>query len=307
MTPNEILDKLISGQVKLSQAMHLARIMLLQKGNPDMVEWLTNECNGYNGKLSLPDYRKIPCQIYAESQAPYIGTRVEPVNARELDESCIKTSGASLYTMYLVQGIESIETLSEDGKKGIVTMTFSDKIEKMFMSALSPNGTCVSRVYQQASASYIPHVIASVKNEFINRLLNLTQDKEMTVTTIPLSTTIQSKLSIYADVKMLYNKAIHGFNLGLDYRHAMDDLRLALEILLKQALGNEKSLENQCEPLCAYLGTKGISSEIIGNVKANLIAISKYFNEHEKHKDNIKVNEIDYIVTAVNNIMNILI
>ena len=287
--------------------MQLARIMLLQKGNPDMVEWLTNECNGYNGKLSLPDYRKIPCQIYAESQAPYIGTRVEPVHARELDESCIKTSGASLYTMYLVQGIESIEALSEEGNKGVVTMTFPDGIEKMFMSALSTDGTCVSRVYQQASASYIPHVVASAKNEFISRLLDLTQDKEMTVTSIPLSLAIQSKLSIYADVKILYNKAIHGFDMGVDYRHAMDDLRLALETLIKRVLGNDKSLENQYEPLCAYLGTKGISSEIVGNVKTNLTAISKYFNEHEKHKDNIKVNEIDYIVTAVNNIMNILL
>ena len=307
MTANEILDKLVSGQIKLSQAMQLTRIMLSQDGDDEMVEWVTNECNGYNGKLSVPAYRQIPCQIYAKTQVPYIGTREKLVNARELDESCIKHSGASLYTMYLMQGIESIEAVSEKGSKGVISMAFPEEIEKMFISALSTNGKYVSNIYQQASASYIPHVIASVKNELINKLISLTKHKAINVTAHPLSLTIQSGLSQYPDVKKLYDKAIEGFDNGTDYRHALDDLRLSLETLLKRVLGNDKSMENQSDVLCEYLGKEGISSEIIGNVKVNLTTVSRYFNEHEKHKDNVKLNEIDYIVTAVNNIMNILL
>lgn len=116
-----------------------------------------------------------------------------------------------------------------------------------------------------------------------------------------------SKLTSYAEAKALYDKALFGIYMGADYRHALDDLRLALETLLKRVLGNEKSMENQGDALGAYLGAKGISSEIVGNVKVNLTAVSRYFNEHEKHKDNVKANEIDYIVVAVNNIVNILL
>lgn len=117
----------------------------------------------------------------------------------------------------------------------------------------------------------------------------------------------QSQLTSYAEAKALYDKALLGIYIGADYRHALDDLRLALETLLKRVLGNEKSIENQGDTLGAYLGAKGVSSEIIGNVRVNLTAVSRYFNEHEKHKDNVKAHEIDYIVVAVNNIVNILL
>lgn len=200
-----------------------------------------------------------------------------------------------------------MDTISKESRNGVVKMALPDEIEQMFISACSANGTHVLSVYQQASASYMPHVVASIKNEFMKRLLNLPYNKEITVTTIPLNSIIQSKLSVYPDVRKFYEKAMNGFDKGVDCRHAMDDLRLSLETLLKSVLENDKSLENQCESLCAYLGAKGISSEIVGNVRVNLTAISRYFNEHEKHKDNVKLNEMDYIVTAVNNIMSILL
>ena len=129
----------------------------------------------------------------------------------------------------------------------------------------------------------------------------------LSVTTRPQCATIQTSLSPYQEAKQLYDKAIEGINVGRDYRHALDDLRLALETLLKNVLGNEKSLENQQDAIASYLGRKGVSNEIVGNVRVNLSGIARYFNEHEKHKNDIRTNEIDYIVTQANNIINIIL
>lgn len=104
----------------------------------------------------------------------------------------------------------------------------------------------------------------------------------------------------------LYEKAIDGFQKKQDYRHAMDDLRLSLELLLKDVLSNEKSLENQEKDLKAYLGRGGISSEIIAGITEEMKALGSYFNEHEKHKDDIKINEIDCVVDWVSHIMHVV-
>lgn len=104
----------------------------------------------------------------------------------------------------------------------------------------------------------------------------------------------------------LYKKAIDGFQKQQDYRHAMDDLRLSLELLLKDVLSNEKSLEKQDKFLNAHLGRGGISTEIIAGITEEMKALGSYFNEHEKHKDDIKINEIDCVVDWVSHIMHVV-
>lgn len=104
----------------------------------------------------------------------------------------------------------------------------------------------------------------------------------------------------------LYKKAIDGFQKQQDYRHAMDDLRLSLELLLKDVLSNEKSLEKQDKFLSAYLGRGRISTEIIAGITDEMKALGRYFNEHEKHKDDIKIDDIDCVVHWVSNIIHVV-
>lgn len=104
----------------------------------------------------------------------------------------------------------------------------------------------------------------------------------------------------------LYKKAIDGFQKQRDYRHAMDDLRLSLELLLRDVLSNEKSLEKQGKFLNAYLGKGGISSEIIAGITEEMKALGRYFNEHEKQKDDINISDIDCVVHWVSNIIHVV-
>lgn len=124
-------------------------------------------------------------------------------------------------------------------------------------------------------------------------------------TTLPQCEETKTKISQYDTVKKLYNKAIDGINAGTDYRHALDDLRLAIEIYLKELLQNDKSLENQIGEIGPFLGAHNVSTEIIGNIKESIKAITRYFNQHEKHNDNVKTNEIDYIVCLANSVFSI--
>lgn len=117
---------------------------------------------------------------------------------------------------------------------------------------------------------------------------------------------VAEELSSHTQSLELYKKAIDGFQKQQDYRHAMDDLRLSLELLLKEILSNDKSLENQEKDLNAYLGRGGISKEIIVGITGEMKALGRYFNEHEKHKDDIKIDDINCVVHGVSNIMHIV-
>lgn len=120
-------------------------------------------------------------------------------------------------------------------------------------------------------------------------------------------TNVEHELTAYQPALDLYKKAISGLQGQQDYRHAMDDLRLSLELLLKEVLSNNKSIENQEKELCHFLGRKGISPKIIAIVKNDLQAIMRYFNEHIKHNDNVVYNEVDTITYLTSNIIHIIL
>ena len=176
MKASEIINDLVGGKIKLSQAMQFARLLLLGSEYAEDLAWVTKECNGYDNKLHVPDYRQIPCQIFADYSLPYTGVSSSPVDAKQLDDELVKASGASMYTMYIVQDIESLEKMVENGNGHVLSMTFPNEIENLFRESLSSSFKVI-RVYQQASSSYTAHIISSIKTRLINILLPIAQDE----------------------------------------------------------------------------------------------------------------------------------
>lgn len=75
----------------------------------------------------------------------------------------------------------------------------------------------------------------------------------------------------------------------------MDDARLALELLLKAILDNDKSLENQQGELGKFIVKKGGTKEC-SNMFWNLLNYySNYQNNRVKHNENIAKTEITFI------------
>lgn len=94
----------------------------------------------------------------------------------------------------------------------------------------------------------------------------------------------------------LYVSAINQYNAGVFTRNLLDDLRLALELVLRESLNNEKSLENQVSILGAFIKQHGGSPQL-GNMFAKLVDYyGTYQNTYVKHDDSVKDAEIEFIM-----------
>ena len=79
-------------------------------------------------------------------------------------------------------------------------------------------------------------------------------------------------------------------------RNVLDDMRLALELFLKEILNNQKSLENQLSEIGNFQKGKGKSQEFINMFKQLLDYYAKYQNKYVKHDDAVKPEEIDFVI-----------
>ncbi len=98
----------------------------------------------------------------------------------------------------------------------------------------------------------------------------------------------------YPDALGLFNSAKLQYDHKALERETLDNLRMALESLLKEILGG-KSLENQGHNLAVFLKGRKTSPEI-QNIFPRLIEYyARYQNEHSKHKNNPVREEIEFI------------
>jgi hypothetical protein len=115
----------------------------------------------------------------------------------------------------------------------------------------------------------------------------------------------------YPESYKLFESALRKYNTHGEERNLLDDLRLSLELLLRQILNNKKSLENQKNDLGKYLDGKGISKEAI-NIYTQLISsYSAYQNEHIKHNykpdTEIKKSEVEFLIYLTGTFMRFLL
>ena len=107
----------------------------------------------------------------------------------------------------------------------------------------------------------------------------------------------QQWLDAYPSALALYNEALAKYEAGVLERNCLDDLRLALELLVRTVLGNEKSLENQIQPLGVFLKKRGGSPEF-RNMFCKLVEYyAKYQNTYVKHDDAVlKEEEVEFTI-----------
>lgn len=114
-------------------------------------------------------------------------------------------------------------------------------------------------------------------------------------------------LDKYPEAATIYLSAIDKLNQGKFERNLLDDLRLSIEILIKNILGNQKSLENQFSELGIYLDDKSITAEIRNMFVKLLDYYSKYHNNYIKHNDIIHKSELELVVNLSSSFINFLI
>ncbi|MFG5411196.1 hypothetical protein ABXN37_27715 [Piscinibacter sakaiensis] len=105
----------------------------------------------------------------------------------------------------------------------------------------------------------------------------------------------------------LYNGALQKLEHGVFDRNVLDDLRLALETLLHALLDNHKSLENQLQPLGAFIKANKGSPEL-ANMFVKLIEYySKYQNTYVKHDAAVVDQEVDFVFEVTSCFMRHLV
>lgn len=111
----------------------------------------------------------------------------------------------------------------------------------------------------------------------------------------------------YSDAKKPFEDAIMMLENEIFERNLLDNLRLSFETLVKNLLGNNKSLENQLSELGNFLRFKNVSTELKNMIVKLIDYYTKYQNTYVKHNDTVNEKEIEFIFECTSSLMKFLI
>lgn len=114
-------------------------------------------------------------------------------------------------------------------------------------------------------------------------------------------------LSPYEKSVELYESALSKYKNEEFLRNALDDMRLSLELLLKELLDNNQSIEKQKNALGASLKTKNISVYSRNMITSLIQYYTAFQNDHVKHDDDVPKKEVEFIIEITSIIMFFLI
>lgn len=104
-----------------------------------------------------------------------------------------------------------------------------------------------------------------------------------------------------------YDSALSKYEAGIFERNTLDDMRLSFELLVKDILKNDKSLENQIAELGSVMKETDASVELRNMVTQVIKYYTDFQNNHVKHNDKVNSNEIEYIIELTSVVMKFLI
>ena len=149
----------------------------------------------------------------------------------------------------------------------------------------------------------MPFSAIETKEQVENALVSYYGDSNIDNSTLKDAIEIRDALSSNSKAYKCYNDAIAKIVEGKYERNALDDIRLALELYLKEVLGNNKPLEKQNSVLKDFLEKKGMSEELVKTHTQSLFNLCNFFNNHAKHDYNVKYEEVDTVIGYANQIM----
>lgn len=146
--------------------------------------------------------------------------------------------------------------------------------------------------------------IKELKLKLFSRYGNLATEK---ISETELVQKTKHWLANYPSALKQYENALAKYEGGIFERNTLDDMRLAFELLVKDLLGNGKSLENQISDIGTKLKASGASDELRNMVVKIIEYYTKFQNNHVKHNDAVNANEIEYVIELTSVVMKFLI
>ncbi|MES2208283.1 MAG: hypothetical protein V4525_15985 [Pseudomonadota bacterium] len=152
-----------------------------------------------------------------------------------------------------------------------------------------------------------PQGISDLKLKLITRFSHLDQETTKDNATPKLIEETKHWLAFYPETLRLYENALQKHAYGLFNRNVLDDMRLALEKLIQEIVGNQKSLENQQAHIGAFIKTQGGSPELTNMLLKLFEYYGKYQNSYVKHNDAVHEEEIIFLIEITSSFMKHLI
>lgn len=160
----------------------------------------------------------------------------------------------------------------------------------------------IAELCDRASQTAQVPAVDEVKLMLVSRYSHLSPDTG-NAWSGPLTVEARHWLDEHPNVKKLYVEALQKHNAGVYLRNALDDLRLALELLLQEILGNERSLENQVPALGHFVKSKGGSKELSNMLEKLIDYYTKYQNTYVKHDDAVPNEEVKLVLELTSSFM----
>jgi len=116
-------------------------------------------------------------------------------------------------------------------------------------------------------------------------------------------------LSVYPEVLQHYEAAlkIHNRKDADSYRNLLDDLRWALEQLLRSILNNQVRLEEQAKHLGLWLKKRGVNVYIREMFTTLLTHFAKYQNDAVKHDEKWQLADVEFMIYLTGIFMRLLL
>jgi hypothetical protein len=107
----------------------------------------------------------------------------------------------------------------------------------------------------------------------------------------------------HPESRKLFDEALQKHDHGVFKRNTLDDLRLALELLLCSLFENRKSLENQISDVGDFVRSHGGSKELANMFQKLVDYFANYQNSYVKHDDSVIVAEVEFVFELTSSFM----
>lgn len=165
----ELIKDLTFDRINLGQALSRAKLMAFDLNNAEFKSWVNQELSGYANDDDLPNYRKIPCEVFAIVQTS-AGTQKIPYDLTEVDFKL----GGRIYKQFNKFSISAIE---ENLKiKGNEQFGYED-FPAPLVATLREMGASsnIIGVRRKMQFAHLEQILNLTKNKLIDTLLELNQ------------------------------------------------------------------------------------------------------------------------------------
>ncbi|QIH33880.1 hypothetical protein [Sphingobacterium sp. DR205] len=166
----ELIEDLTFDKITVTQALTRAKIIAYKVKNNDFKDWIYHEINGYTDG-TLPSYRVIKCEVFADVYHPFRGTTTVPFDVTNLDKDL--NSEMSFYKMRITQSVGTLESnlnASQDQNFGFELLPQGLVTTLSQMSGAENEITAVKRRIQ---FSELRHILELTKQKLLDTLLEL--------------------------------------------------------------------------------------------------------------------------------------